>query len=362
MVWGGTGMTAENFQDIITFSRATGNATYYNSSGYLTTAGVWNYLTYSNVFDNAAWTKSASFIQTNLLLQSQTFNDAAWVKNQAGVAVVPVVTADQGTAPDGTLTADRIQLNCVNNTSATNRCFISPLSISYPSGSNYTASIYVKAFDASNVGKTIRFAVDGLNSIIYTLTANWQRITMTGLASTTVVNFLIETRGTYTDQTADLLMWGAQLVQGSVPGDYRATTTAALPILYPDWTGEQGEEFIRAAIVQALAEMHGSVVNVLAEPTSEGLDREFVIGRTAELAELSANVRVSTIAPNLLDSTSRYRGADADEFLAALNAHEQSVRPRPTLDDVAAAVFYMASQLLSGVTLGADDIPPLLRR
>ena len=126
--------------------------------------------------------------------------------------------------------------------------------------------------------------------------------------------------------------------------------------------GEQGEEFIRAAIVQALAEMHGSVVNVLAEPTSEGLDREFVIGRTAELAELSANVRVSTIAPNLLDSTSRYRGADADEFLAALNAHEQSVRPRPTLDDVAAAVFYMASQLLSGVTLGADDIPPLLRR
>ena len=31
--------------------------------------------------------------------------------------------------------------------------------------------------------------------------------------------------------------WGAQLVQGSVPGDYRATTSAALPCLYADYNG-----------------------------------------------------------------------------------------------------------------------------
>jgi hypothetical protein len=126
--------------------------------------------------------------------------------------------------------------------------------------------------------------------------------------------------------------------------------------------GEHGEEFVRAAFEQALAEMRGSVVNVLAEPMSEGLDREFVIGRTAEFAALSADARVSTVAPNLLDASSSYRGADADEFLATLTVHEPSVRPRPTLDDVGAAVFFLATKPLSGFTLGADDILPLLRR
>ncbi len=126
--------------------------------------------------------------------------------------------------------------------------------------------------------------------------------------------------------------------------------------------GDQGEEFIRAAFVQALAEMRGSVVNVLAEARSEGLDRSFVLGRTAELAALNAGARVNTVAPNLVHSSSTYRGADPDEFLATLTANEHVVRPRPTLDDVAAAVFFIASQPLSGVTLGADDILPVLRR
>ena len=126
--------------------------------------------------------------------------------------------------------------------------------------------------------------------------------------------------------------------------------------------GEQGEEFIRAAFVQALAEMRGSVVNVLAGARSEGLDRAFVQRRTAELAALSANVRVNTIAPSLLDATPPYRGSDADEFLAALNEHEPHSGPRPTLDDVAAAVRFVAAQSMSGVTLGGADILPLLHR
>lgn len=126
--------------------------------------------------------------------------------------------------------------------------------------------------------------------------------------------------------------------------------------------GEQGESFVRAAAEQALAEMRGSVVNVLAEATSEGLERAFVIRRTAELAALSEVVRVSTVAPNLLNSAPAYRGSDADEFLATISANESSVGPRPTLDDIAAAVFFIATQPLSGVTFAAADIIPLLRR
>ncbi len=126
--------------------------------------------------------------------------------------------------------------------------------------------------------------------------------------------------------------------------------------------GDQGELFVRAAFDSALTEMRGSVVNVLAGARSEGLDRAFVQRRTAELAALSADVRVNTIAPSLLDATSSYRGSDADEFLAALNAQEPLPGPRPTLDDVAAAVRFLAAQSMSGVTLGGADILPLLHR
>jgi hypothetical protein len=35
----------------------------------------------------------------------------------------------------------------------------------------------------------------------------------------------------------EVYIWGAQLVLGAVPGDYQATTTAALPVLYADYNG-----------------------------------------------------------------------------------------------------------------------------
>jgi len=41
----------------------------------------------------------------------------------------------------------------------------------------------------------------------------------------------------YTGTSRRIYVWGAQCVQGSVPGDYRATTSAALPVLYADYNG-----------------------------------------------------------------------------------------------------------------------------
>jgi hypothetical protein len=45
---------------------------------------------------------------TNLALRSQEFDDAYWVKGVGGVALAPVVTANNQTAPDGTSTADTV--------------------------------------------------------------------------------------------------------------------------------------------------------------------------------------------------------------------------------------------------------------
>jgi hypothetical protein len=221
----------------VTFSRGT-QATQYTSNGTLQYAPN-NLLTYSNAPDNAAWTKSNSFVQTNLVLWSEDFTNAVWTKGNAGAGSVPVVTANQGVAPDGTLTADRIDFNCVGATNSDRSYIYQP--VVSTNGVPYASSYYIKAFDAGSVGKTIRYTVEtgvSSNQVIVTLTADWQRISNIFPAAGVGYNALLETRGTVTSSaTASVLLWGAQIVQGSVPGDYVATTSAALPVLYADYNG-----------------------------------------------------------------------------------------------------------------------------
>jgi hypothetical protein len=151
--------------------------------------------------------------RVNLLTKTEQFDDAAWAKQSGGIGVTPSVTANAGTAPNGTLTADRVQFNCTDPSSATNRSILTQTSITVINGVGYGRQIYIKAFDASNVGKTLRFVVEGLASseVIITLTADWQNISGVFTSTSTSVNFLIETRGTFTTQTADALLWGADL-------------------------------------------------------------------------------------------------------------------------------------------------------
>jgi hypothetical protein len=170
------------------------------------------------------------YAPANLLLWSQDFDNAYWSKFGTGVAVPPVVTANAGIAPDGTSTAERVQFNCVNNTNSANRSWVNPTSLSASAGVRYVGSVWVKAFDLANVGQTLRLAIDNLTDTIHTLTADWQRIFVTGLAVGPIGNFLIETRGTYTTQTADVLLWGAQLepvTYQTTPSTYNPTTATA---------------------------------------------------------------------------------------------------------------------------------------
>jgi len=166
--------------------------------------------------------------RTNLLLQSQTFDNASWVKVGANLGIAPLVTANQGTAPDGTMTADRVQFNCVGSLSA-DRSYIVQGSLTTTIGTRYYQSIYVKAFSPSEVGKELRISSDGMTSSIITITANWQRIVLNGLASFNPSNFIVETRGGVggtANTTADVLLWGAQLEGGSVATEYIPTTTS----------------------------------------------------------------------------------------------------------------------------------------
>ena len=245
-------LVSKAFQDIITFSRAS-SGTYVNSSGYITNSSVLNYLTYSNQPENAAWTKSNSFVQQNLLPYSQELDNAAWGKTNA------TVTANAVVAPDGTLTADKFVEN-----SATGVHELNSGSISVTSGVSYVFSFYGRAGERSRVksqlsanvfpGTILAYfdfstgTVDnigaGATATISSVGNGWYRCTLAGTATSTgsqpVYLDLVST-GTTTNYLGDgvsgVYLWGAQCVQGSVPGDYRATTSAALPCLYADYNG-----------------------------------------------------------------------------------------------------------------------------
>lgn len=52
--------------------------------------------------------------RTNTAIRSQEFDNAVWVPSQSGGPALPVVTANAATAPDGTLTAEQLDLPAVS--------------------------------------------------------------------------------------------------------------------------------------------------------------------------------------------------------------------------------------------------------
>ena len=173
------------FDPRITFSR-TSNATLTGSDGLIQYAPN-NLLTFSEQFDNAAW------------------NSAAGI----------TITANASTAPDGTVTADRLAGNTAS--------WYMQQNPTTTVGVVHTISFYVK----SNTGISQNFRLFGAGSVTsgnLTATTSWQRFNLSFTASSTIAAAGI-TRDS-AGNTNDLLIWGAQLNVGSLQ-PYYPTTTAA---------------------------------------------------------------------------------------------------------------------------------------
>jgi len=168
--------------------------------------------------------------RTNLLTYSSQFDNSIWVKDNNGSGTLPVVTANYATAPDGTNSAERIQMTNVGGSgSASNYSIIIQLALSLPSTG--TATIYLKSNTSSNQNVLVYWGAG--QGQVFSVTPQWQRFTLNNLTADTT-GIVIGTRGgsgsffNGGDEVLDILVWGAQLEAGAYPTSYIPTTSASV--------------------------------------------------------------------------------------------------------------------------------------
>ena len=171
----------------------------------------------------------------NLLQWSEQFNNAFWTKR--GTATI---TANDTTAPDGTLTADRLSgLNTTTN-DIFNSNYLS--FIMGTPGASYTPSIYVKRISTTgtfSIGNTVNDNLYGRWTVdLAQLPDAWVRITATTTGVTVNNAFVFDPSGYggmllrgVTGGALSMHIWGAQINRTAVLGAYQKTEgTAVLDI------------------------------------------------------------------------------------------------------------------------------------
>jgi len=144
--------------------------------------------------------------RTNVATYSEQFDNAAWSKTKA------TVTANDTISPDGYTNADKIVF--ADGTSTIYQTY-------NLAGATATRSVYIKG----TAGQTISLDDVFASQPLITLTGQWQRITFTA-AAPNGYGFGISTFGGATART--IWLWGAQTEVGSYATSYIPTLGAAV--------------------------------------------------------------------------------------------------------------------------------------
>lgn len=218
----------------------------------------------------------------NRILQSSKFDLAPWTKG-----TVTTVTPNAAVAPDGTMTAYRLQMANVDGTWLQQ---ISSLEI----GKTYTLSLYARSPSGSG---QIAFGIQGNTpneAVVFNLTDQWQRFSHTMTAMTTG-HYTIENNFTATS-TVDAYIWGAQAEEAPFVTSYIPTTTS----------------MVTRAMDQAIASNTGGWFNA-----SEGTYAMEWYGKTTQLTRAQALFHMA--AP--LNTNSHMLSRKANETGASAQQH-----------------------------------------
>lgn len=186
----------------------------------------------------------------NEFLQSEAFDNASWTKTSFGGPAAPVVTANDGVAPDGSTTAEKIDFGAVTSgqSQQVNQTGV------VASGTRTAAlSVWLKRTGAGTGGLTVQGYDGGAlkNELILdqtTLTSSWQRYVVGVLGASAGSPHIKILKGFVNNATNDgaisVHAWGAQCEEveaGAIPtsfgsgiigshssqGPYIQTTTVA---------------------------------------------------------------------------------------------------------------------------------------
>ncbi len=188
------------------------------------------------------WTLSAA-PRTNLIKQSKAYDNSAWTKFANGLATLPVVTANAGLAPDGTMTADRITFNR-GGSASTDICTVIQNVTGQTVGNPYAPSLWLKSNTGADQHVMIYWSGlatgkgGGTITNVVTVTPDWQRFSCADLAANATLAVQFGCRVSYGDQTLDILAWEAQVETGTAPTPN--ITTGASAVTQTDITTANG--------------------------------------------------------------------------------------------------------------------------
>jgi hypothetical protein len=152
--------------------------------------------------------------RTNLLLRSEEFDNVYWSKG-SGSSVV----ADQDIAPDGTLTADRVDSPVASGIRLDRTLTCTPDTV-------YTFSFYCKNIDKTSINYRIDTTAGGTiipttNYISQINTSTYTRIIVT--FTTPPINTDLRVFIDSASSAGSFFVWGAQIEEGSYPTSYIPT-------------------------------------------------------------------------------------------------------------------------------------------
>jgi hypothetical protein len=149
--------------------------------------------------------------RTNLITYSDSFGSTGWALGSTGLGSNPIVTSNQAISPDGTLNADRVVFNVGGGNTSGDRSLLRQ-NISVTSD-DYSLSFWAKSNDGSS--HTLNFNFLGSLRDPFVVTSEWQRFEYTSIGISGSGFFGLELSGITQSSNADILIWGAQLEQGS---------------------------------------------------------------------------------------------------------------------------------------------------